>query len=174
MLPAASDQYRLLFAGCELRAWLREYLVSVVSASMLSGILIRLTRNSASGEIVRMLCGILITIVLIQPITGKKALLWESALPEFSAQAEDVIAEGTAAADNMRKEFIKQRVQTYILSRAGAMDADIQASVTLGENFVPCHVRITGRISPINRSKLTQLIASELGIPREQQEWIGQ
>ena len=81
-------------------AWLREYLVSVVSASMLSGILIRLTRNSASGEIVRMLCGILITIVLIQPITGKKALLWESALPEFSAQAEDVIAEGTAAADS--------------------------------------------------------------------------
>ena len=155
-------------------AWLREYLVSIVSASLLSGILIRLARNSASGEIVRMLCGILITIVLIQPITGKKALLWESALPEFSAQAEDVIAEGTAAADNMRKEFIKQRVQTYILSRAGAMDADIQASVTLGENFVPCHVRITGRISPINRSKLTQLISSELGIPREQQEWIGQ
>ena len=110
-------------------AWLREYLVSIVSASLLSGILIRLTRNSASGEIVRMLCGILITIVLIQ---------------------------------------------TYILSRAGAMDADIQASVTLGENFVPCHVRITGRISPINRSKLTQIIASELGIPREQQEWIGQ
>ena len=74
-------------------AWLREYLVSIVSASMLSGILIRLTRNSASGEIVRMLCGILITIVLIQPITGKKALLWESTLPEFSAQAENVIAE---------------------------------------------------------------------------------
>ena len=155
-------------------AWLREYLVSIVSASVLSGILVRLTRNSASGEIVRMLCGIFITIVLIQPITGKRELLLESALPEFEEQAEDIIAEGTAAAENMRKEFIKQRVEEYILSRAGEMDADIQANVTLGENCVPTHVRITGRISPINRSKLTQIIASELGIPREQQEWIGQ
>ena len=71
-------------------AWLREYLVSVVSASMLSGILIRLTRNSASGEIVRMLCGILITIVLIQPITGKKAQIENDAFSGLKAEARCV------------------------------------------------------------------------------------
>ena len=149
------------------------YVICVVAAALLSGILTRLTHKCGSGEIVRMLCGIFMTIILIQPIVGKKEMIWESELQGFGKQAEAISREGIAEAESIRKEFIKQRVQTYILSRAGAMDADIQASVTLGENFVPCHVRITGRISPINRSKLTQLIASELGIPREQQEWIG-
>ena len=173
MLPAASDQYRLLFAGCELMAWLREYLVSIVSASMLSGILIRLTRNSASGEIVRMLCGVFLTIVLIQPLAGKKARLWEATLPDSGEQAEDIIAEGRASAEDIRKEFIKERLEAYILSRAGTIGADIQAEITLGKDCLPTHIRLTGTISPIYRSKLTQIIASELGIPREQQEWIG-
>ena len=154
-------------------AWLREYLVSIVSASMLSGILIRLTRNSASGEIVRMLCGIFMTIILIQPIVGKKEMIWESELQGFGKQAEAISREGIAEAESIRKEFIKQRVEAYISNRAETIGAEIQASVSLGEDCVPVSVRITGKISPLNRSRLTQVIVSELGIPREQQEWIG-
>ena len=152
---------------------LREYVLRMVAASMLSGVLIRLTQNSGSKEIIRMLCGVFMIIVLIQPMIGKKNTLWESVLPEIDEQAEVIAAEGAASADNIRREFIKQRVQTYILSRAEAMETQIQASVTLGEDCIPVSVTIAGRISPLNRSKLTQIIASELGIPKEQQEWIG-
>lgn len=152
---------------------LREYVISIVAAAMLSGVLIRLTQNSGAKEIIRMLCGIFMTIVLVQPIVGRKDILWESILPEVNQQAEEISAEGTAAADNIRREFIKQRVETYILSRAETMEADIQASVTLDADCVPASVTITGSISPLNRSKLTQIIASELGIPKERQEWIG-
>ena len=53
------------------------------------------------------------------------------------------------------------------------MEADIQANVSLDEDCIPVSVSITGRISPLSRSKLTQMIASELGIPKERQEWIG-
>lgn len=150
---------------------LREYVIRVVAAAMFSGILIRLAQNSGSKEIIRMLCGVFMTIVLIQPMTGKKE--WESILPEVDRQAEAISAEGTATADNIRREFIKQRVETYILSRAEAMEADIQARVSLGEDCVPVSVTVMGSISPLNRSRLTQVIASELGIPKEQQEWIG-
>lgn len=152
---------------------LREYVLSIVAASVLCGILIRLTYNSGSAETIRMLCGLFLTIVFIQPIVGKREQLWEATLPDFREQAEGVISEGRTSADSIRKEFIKQRVEAYILSRAGTIGADIQADITLGEDCVPAHVRIAGRISPIYRSKLTQIIESELGIPREQQEWIG-
>lgn len=152
---------------------LREYVIGIVAAAMLSGILIRLTQNSGSKEIVRMLCGVFMTITLIHPFAGRKELLWEPILPEISGLAEDISAEGTAAAENIKREFIKQRVETYILSRAEAMETDLQADVKLGDDCVPVSVRLTGRISPLNRSKLTQIIASELGIPKEQQEWIG-
>ena len=73
----------------------------------------------------------------------------------------------------MRAEIIKQRTEAYILDRASAMDAQIKVSVSLGKDGIPKSVRITGRISPMNRSRLTDVIAADLGIPREQQEWIG-
>ena len=152
---------------------LRAYILDIAAASMLCGVLIRLTRNSGSAGIVRMLCGIFLTIVLIQPLTGKKDRLWEATLPDVGEQAEEIIAEGRAAAEDSRKEFIKERLEAYILSRGGELGADIQAEITLGEDCLPMHIRVMGNISPIYRSKLAQIIASELGIPRERQEWIG-
>ena len=151
---------------------LRAYVLGVAAASMLCGVLIRLPRSS-SAAIVRMLCGIFLTIVLIQPLAGKKDRLWEAALPDVGEEAEEIISEGRASAEDIRKEFIKERLEAYILSRAGEIGADIQADITLGKNCLPTHIRVMGSISPIYRSKLTQIIASELGIPREQQEWIG-
>lgn len=152
---------------------LREYVTSVVAAALLCGILTRLTRNHASGELVRMLCGIFMTIVLVQPIAGKPSRLWEAALPDVTRQADAVSREGARAADDSRREFIKQRTEAYILSKAETMGAAIQANVSLDESCIPFSVRITGRISPSYRSRLSQFIASELGIPKEQQEWIG-
>ena len=152
---------------------LREYAISVVAAAMLCGVLIRLTQNSGNKEIIRIMCGVFMMIILIQPAVSKKDTLWESILPEIDQQAEDISAEGTAMADNIRKEFIKQRVESYILCRAEAMEAEIQAEVILGEDCVPVSVIVTGSISPLNRSKLTQVISSELGIPKERQKWIG-
>lgn len=152
---------------------LRDYVLGVISAALLCGIITRLTRKNASGEIIRMLCGVFMTIVFIQPIAGKQARLWESILPDAAQQAETVSMEGAATADDFRREFIKERTEAYILSKAETMGAVIHAEVSLDENCVPCSVRIDGRISPSYRSRLTQVIASELGIPKEQQEWIG-
>ena len=56
------------------------YVICVVAAALLSGILTRLTQRCSSGEIVRMLCGIFMTIVLIQPMIGGKELILDSEL----------------------------------------------------------------------------------------------
>ena len=152
---------------------LRAYILGIAAASMLCGVLIRLTHNSGCAEMIKMLCGIFLAIVLIQPLTGKKVRLWEATLPDVGEQAEGIISEGRAYAEEIRKEFIKERLEAYILSRAGAIGANIQADITLGKDCVPTRIRVMGGISPIHRSKLTQILVSELGIPREQQEWIG-
>lgn len=152
---------------------IREYVTSIAAAALLCGTLIRLTRGSASGEIVKMVCGIFLTVVLIQPVTGKKPLLWDTGLPDVVKMANAVAMEGTEAADHMKKERITKRMESYILSRAEAMGTDIQVCISLGEDSIPVSVRISGNVSPMNRSRLTQIIASELGIPKERQEWNG-
>lgn len=152
---------------------LREYVIRIVAAALLGGIIIRLTRHSASGKTIRMLIGVFMTILLIQPIAGTNVSVWESILPDITGDAEAVASEGAAAAEDIRREYIKQRVQAYILSRAKTMEADIQANVSLDEDCIPVSVSIAGRVSPLSRSRLSQMIASELGIPKERQEWIG-
>lgn len=174
MLHAPFGQYSLLFTGYEcLMDALREYVAAIAAAALLSGVLIRLTQKTAGGGMIRMLCGLFMTIVLIRPISANKEHLLEAAFPDYSQQANIVVSEGTAEADNMKQEFIKQRVRTYILSRAEALDADLQVRVSLAEDGTPASVRITGNISPMNKSRLTQMIALELGIPKERQEWNG-
>ena len=152
---------------------LMEYLTRIVAAALLSGILVSLTKHSSGGSIVRMLCGVFMTIVLLQPISGTNMSHWESMLPDIIREAETVSEEGAAAAEDIRREYIKRRVQAYILSRAKTMEADIQANVSLDEDCIPVSVSIAGRISPLSRSRLSQMIASELGISKERQEWIG-
>ena len=150
-----------------------EYIAQAVAAALLCGIIVSMTKHSSGGSIVRMLCGVFMTIVLIQPLAGTNVSFLESILPDITGDAEAVASEGAAAAKDIRREYIKQRVQAYILSRAKTMEADIQANVSLDEDCVPVSVSIAGRISPLSRSRLTQIIASELGIPKERQEWIG-
>ena len=150
-----------------------EYIAQAVAAALLCGIIVSMTKHSSGGSIVRMLCGVFMTIVLIQPLAGTNVSFLESILPDITGDAEAVASEGAAAAEDIRREYIKQRVEAYILSRAKTMEADIQANVSLDEDCVPVSVSIAGRISPLSRSRLTQMIASELGIPKERQEWIG-
>lgn len=150
-----------------------EYIAQAVAAALLCGIIVSMTKHSSGGSIVRMLCGVFMTIVLIRPLAGTNVSFLESILPDITGDAEAVASEGAAAAEDIRREYIKQRVQAYILSRAKTMEADIQANVSLDEDCIPVSVSIAGRISPLSRSRLTQIIASELGIPKERQEWIG-
>lgn len=152
---------------------LRQYVLSSIAAAFISGIIVRLTQNNGSKEFVRVLCGAFMTIVLILPISGNREKLWDNLIPDIGNKTEALIDDGTRASGNMRAEIIKQRTEAYILDRASAMDAQIKVSVSLGKDSIPKSVRITGRITPMNRSRLTDVIAADLGIPREQQEWIG-
>lgn len=152
---------------------LREYVIRVVAVALISGVVIRLTEGIGSGEIIRMLCGLFMTLILLQPILGRRELQWEFMLPQIRRQAEENVLEGVAAAEKIRQEFIMRQAETYISNRAAEMDTEIQAEIMLGEDNLPESVVLTGAVSPLNKSRLTQIIASELGIPRERQEWIG-
>ena len=152
---------------------LREYVIRVVAAALISGVVIRLTEGIGSGEIIRMLCGLFMTLILLQPIIGRRELQWEFMLPQIRRQAEENVLEGVAAAEKIRQEFIMRQAETYITNRAAEMDTEIQAEIMLGEDNLPESVVLIGAVSPLNKSRLTQIIASELGIPRERQEWIG-
>ena len=152
---------------------LRQYVIAAVAAGLLCGVINRLTQISGCREVVRVLCGVFMTIVLLQPICGLGDTSWEFLFSGFERQAEEVVSDGVLAADSMKEEIIKQQTEAYILDKAAAMGAEVDVSVTVGEDCIPVSARISGAVSPLIRSRLTDMLESELGIPGEHQQWTG-
>lgn len=152
---------------------LRQYVVIAVSAALICGIIIRLCKSSGSYAVVRMLCGLTMTIVLLRPISGMKKWDFRFDFQDWTQYAGELTEAGIDTADRMKREVIKQRAEAYILDKATEMDAILDVSVTVGDNGIPTAARIAGILSPLNKQKLATIIATELGIPKEQQEWTG-
>lgn len=152
---------------------LRQYVIAAVAAGLLCGVINHLTQTSGCREMVRVLCGVFMTIVLLQPISGFRDTSREFLFSGFEQQAEDAASDGVLAAAGMKEEIIKQQTEAYILDKAAAMGAEVDVSVTVGEDCIPVSARISGAVSPLIRSRLTDMLESELGIPREHQQWTG-
>ena len=71
--------------------------------------------------------------------------------------------------------LIKQKTQAYILDKAHSFGCNPDVEVTLGDgpSPVPESVRITGEVPFSVRKDLEKLLEQELGISKENQQWIG-
>ena len=152
---------------------LRQYVVSAVSAALICSVVTHITKNSGFSNIVRVLCGLFMTIVLLHPVCGLRDNTWNFLTEEWEQQSESISAGGLRSADSMKAEIIKQQTEAYILEKAAAMNAAVEVRISVGDNCVPVSARISGSVSPMTKSRLEDILTSELGISGEHQQWIG-
>ena len=78
------------------------------------------------------------------------------------------------SADAIR-QLIIQETEAYILNKAGLLGMDIRADVELseGEYPVPERAVIRGNWTDSQKSQLSAMLEAELGIPEEDQRWMG-
>lgn len=152
---------------------LGEYVVSVVATACICGIALSLMPKSSARELVRMLCGLLLAMTALGPVTriNFEALL-EQHLP-FSEDAAQTAALGEAYSQKALRDIIKQKTEAYILDKAKALGASVTAEVILsaGDIPVPLSVRLSGNLSPLAKKRLSEDIRQELGIAKENQIW---
>ena len=90
----------------------------------------------------------------------------------MSAQAQEIVEEGSMAAKEAMAEAVIEQTEAYIIRKAAFYDAEISANVMLEEEeLLPVAVEIHGQLSPYARQQLSQWISQELGIDREAQRW---
>ena len=58
------------------------------------------------------------------------------------------------------------------MDKATQWEVDLAVEVSLTD-ITPSHVRICGSVSPYVKAALSDWIAEQLGISKEEQEWIG-
>lgn len=151
---------------------LGEYVVSLTAAAMVSGLLLALVREGTAKNILRLVCGVVLTVTALTPMVRGN-------LPDISFFETDWLTLGEAAAASgeemaldAKTSFIKEGLEAYILDKASAFGADLRAEVTLDADGLPVSVALTGTVSTDARLALEAIITEDLGIPKEDQKWI--
>lgn len=154
---------------------IRQYLLTVVTASIISAIAIRIIgKTGAFASIVKLLAGIFIVITVISPWTKLKLNDLSSYFSDLELQAADAAQLGESLAVDAKASIIRTQIEAYILDKASELEVNVEVEVVITGTLVPQpeSVTIKGAVSPFEKQRLGQIIADDLGIPREKQLWI--
>lgn len=151
---------------------IREYVIGVVAAALISGAVLTLTDTKGSvGTAVKLLAGIMMLLAVIRPwasISIDSLLDWTR---DIAVDGTDLVASGEKIADEAYREGIIQKTQAYILDEAKALDCEVSVEVILSDDALPERVTISGDISPYAKQVISAMLTNELGIEREDQIW---
>ena len=152
---------------------LREYLPRLLWAALVCGILNRMVKGSGCAPVIRLLCGVFLTVVLVQPLCGlsfEEPLRWTE---DLNALGAEIVAQGSREAQAQKEAIIKARLEAYIVEKAAQAGASVTADITLGGDGLPRAVTVTGALSPAAKRQLRQVMTEALGIPEVRQQWNG-
>lgn len=152
----------------------KAYILSVVGIAICCSIIKKLALSKgASTAIISAACGIVVSIVVISPLVSVKILQLDAYTASVKTEAEEYVLEGKQRSRSQLSTIILERTQTYIHDKAVALGCDADILLRLSDDAlpVPVHVVIDGQFTPYAKTQLSQMIESELGIPKEMQEW---
>lgn len=152
---------------------LREYLLRLLWAALVCGIVNRTAKGSVCAPVIRLLCGVFLTVVLVQPLGSfsfDAPLQWTQGLETAAA---DAVRQGSREAQAQKEAIIKTRLEAYIVEKAAQAGASVTADITLGGDGLPRAVTVTGALSPAVKGRLKRMLTQELGIPEVRQQWNG-
>ena len=151
----------------------KEYILDILVVSVTISIFLQILPDSGKTEILHLLCGILLTIVILMPLSDirlKDFLDFTQYLPESS---DYLLARGTETAKEVKRQYITDRCEAYILDKAEALGAEILPIVRVDEAFLPVYAEIQGDLKPQVQNQLEQMLVLDMGITKENQRWIG-
>ena len=152
---------------------LREYLLRLLWAALVCGSVNRTAKGSVCAPVIRLLCGVFLTVVLVQPRCGlpfEEPLRWTE---DLNALGAEIVAQGNREAQAQKEAIIKARLEAYIVEKAAQAGASISADITLDDDGLPRAVTVTGALSPAAKRQLRQVMTEALGIPEVRQQWNG-
>ena len=152
---------------------IRDYLISIAAVSMITGIVVGITKRSGTvSAIVKLLAGLFVSVTVLYPLVDIRLSGAQYYFEQLSIDADGAASAGQFAAEVEMKELILERCRTYICEKAKTLGADIEVDIYL-DDLVPSSVQISGAVSPHVKQQLSNYITTNLGISLEDQQWIG-
>ena len=153
---------------------MKTYLISLTAAAMLAAVLRRLAPEGGAGWCVRLGAGLLVLLTALSPL-GEADLVGAAERIAAESFYDPLTTEDFAAETNRQlSALISREAEAYILDKAGALGLSITVEVACsGESGVPApsSAVMTGSWTEAEKARLTEIIAGDLGIPADRQEW---
>ena len=155
---------------------LRSYVLSVVCAALVCGVLTDLSEKTGFAKPLRLVCSIFMAYTLVSPLMRFRFPGWEARNNCYWADARSAAARGENLHALSVAAIIRQETEAYILKEAKSIGANLEVEVELdsGEPPAPSAVTLRGDFDESIETRLSRLLADELGIPKEHQTWIRQ
>jgi hypothetical protein len=153
---------------------IREYLLSVIAASIICAIIINMIENKGIiSAIIKILAGLFIIYTALSPWTKLRLDSLTTYFSDLKLEASMAVTDGKEYSSQATAAIIKNQVEAYILDKASSMDMEITVDVIVEGTSPPSpgYVKICGSVSPYKKQRLEQIIVDELGIPKENLTW---
>lgn len=151
-------------------------MLSVICAALVCGILTDMSAKTSFEKLIRLLCSVFLAVTVVYPLIRYRFPGWNVDMSIFQPGDEDAVAQGEKIYFQSIASIIRTETEAYILKEAKSIGADLTVEVELdaGNPPAPESVTIRGNFEASVETTLSQLIADELGIPKEHQTWIRQ
>lgn len=151
-------------------------MLSVICAALVCGILTDMSAKTSFEKLIRLLCSVFLAVTVVYPLIRYRFPGWNADMSIFQPGDKDAVAQGEKIYFQSIASIIRTETEAYILKEAKSIGADLTVAVELdaGNPPAPESVTIRGNFEASVETTLSQLIADELGIPKEHQTWIRQ
>ena len=145
-------------------------ILRIVGAAILCTVIVDLMPKGKQS-IIKIICSVFMGITILLPITGFKISDFSKYEALIDQSAASITEEGAKQANKAQSDIIKDNLEAYILKKATDMGADITASITLSNSLEPESISIEGDTAPYTRQQIEKMITTDIGIPKERQNW---
>ena len=152
----------------------REYIIGIGAAAMICGILLSFSEKGSMAPLLKLICGLVLSFAILNPLLSIVRGDWENLGITLPGEGEKATEEGKKQAQKSVQTLIKEETEAYILDKARDMDLTVRVSVRLSEEAMPTpdFVTVYGTVPPYQKAQLSRMLAEELGLGQENQQWI--
>ena len=175
-MSATSDRRDLLYKGGDMMGEVSQYVICVISASIICAVVKGILGKGISSGIVNVLCGMFMLFTFIGPLKDMDLLDATGLFRWNESVTVDAVRTGEELSQNAMADIISTQIASYVEKKANELGAEVSVDVMLSDDEIPAPLGmdIAGQVSPYVRGQLEDFISDNIGLGREEIRWIGQ
>lgn len=153
----------------------RQYLLKLILCGLLYGLAQTLLQGKKAAKAVALCGGCLIILTAVRPLMQVDF----SKLPDLVSglTRAQKLAEAKAKNDALLQKTVEEQTERWIVRRAGELgiklEAEAECRASEAGSFVPYRLRLRGSLTDAERDFFSAILAQELDVPPERQDWEG-